>query len=148
MDIASEENKVTPSIRTRLASFRDGVAREAVAVPPGRFFKGVEKVWRQRYRLEPEFPLFEGHFPGQPVLPALGQALLARDAAECLRGETLSIAGIGQAKFLALIEPGAVLEILAVPPGEWTGVWLFQIFNTRNGETVEAARIKMTLRPT
>lgn len=148
MDAAPEENKVTPSVRERLARFRDRDARETDEVPPGRFFKGAERVWRQRYSLGPEFPLFEGHFPGQPVLPALGQALLARDGAECLRDEPLFIAGINQAKFLALVEPGAVLEVLMAPSEERSGVWLFQIFSTKNGETAEAARIKMTLRPT
>lgn len=114
------------------------------APPPGRFLRAAEKILRQRYCLAPDFPLFAGHFPGQPVLPALGHVLLARSAAERLRGETLSIASVDQAKFLTPVEPGAVLDVLMAPAGERNGAWHFQHFLMRDGEAVEAARIKMT----
>lgn len=146
MDIAPEENKVTPPLREQITRFCDGTVEETEAVPPGRFFRGANRVWRQRYRVGPEFALFEGHFPGHPVLPALGHVLLARSGAERLEGRELAVAGIAQAKFLALVEPGALLELFMAPSRERDGVWLFQTFNLTGDGAVEAVRIKMTLR--
>ena len=147
MDTALEKNKVTMSIRDRIPLFFSQDVETVDTIPPGRFLKGAEKVWRQRYCLAPEFPLFEGHFPGQPVLPALGHVLLARSAAERLDGGMMSIESIGQAKFLSLVEPGAVLDVLMSPSREQDGVWHFQNFCVKDGDAIEAARIKMTLRP-
>jgi 3-hydroxyacyl-[acyl-carrier-protein] dehydratase len=59
-----------------------------------------------RYRFDPGFIGFEGHFPGNPVLPALVQIRAVMSLAEAEGGKTLRLAAVRSAKFLAPIRPG------------------------------------------
>ena len=63
-------------------------------------------------------PLFEGHFPGHPILPgvvALGWMLAA---AERFLGRTLGGVEVLNVKFQVVILPGTQLELLLTPkPG-------------------------------
>ena len=145
MDAAPKENKVSLVIRDSVERLRDGGMENVEDIPPGRFFKGAGAIRRQRFRLAPDFPLFEGHFPGNPILPALGQIILARSCAEWVCGEAVTIMAIGQAKFLSPARPEDILDVLCARSRECEDVWLFQSTRLCGGETTEAARIKMTL---
>jgi 3-hydroxyacyl-[acyl-carrier-protein] dehydratase len=73
-----------------------------------------EVVTRRSVAIASDHPAFDGHFPGQPVLP--GVALLAEVLEAALHEPTLA-SRIGAAprlavvKFLAPVQPGAVLAI-------------------------------------
>ena len=118
---------------------------EKCGPPPGAFFKGKETVLRRRYRLPAGFTGFQGHFEGNPVLPALAQIQLARDAAEQSLGRSLSVSRIAQAKFLAPVTPESVATVFFASPAEKGGNWLFQIFSESGGAEggTEAARLKI-----
>lgn len=121
---------------------------EECGPPAGTFFRSRETVLRRRYRLPAEFTGFQGHFEGNPVLPALAQVQLARDAAEQSLNHSLSVARIVQAKFLAPVTPGSVATLFFAPPADKGGNWLFQIFAGSegvDGET-EAARLKIVFK--
>jgi 3-hydroxyacyl-[acyl-carrier-protein] dehydratase len=53
----------------------------------------------------PDFPGFEGHFPGFPILPGVAQIQAAFCLAEDCRGTALRLAGVESAKFLIQIRP-------------------------------------------
>jgi 3-hydroxymyristoyl/3-hydroxydecanoyl-(acyl carrier protein) dehydratase len=81
-------------------------------------------------------PAFEGHFPGQPVLP--GVALLA-EVLEAAFGDTALAACVGEAprlpvvKFLAPVRPGATL-LIAFRVGARALDW-----DVRDGERIVAS---------
>ncbi len=63
---------------------------------------------------------FQGHFPGQPVMPGVLQIEAMAQAAAILGIETLELAGTGKlvyfmgienAKFRAMVEPGWLLDL-------------------------------------
>ena len=53
----------------------------------------------------PDFPAFEGHFPGQPVLPAVVQLAAVRLLAARHLGTALIPTSLDRAKFKAMIGP-------------------------------------------
>ena len=59
----------------------------------------------RRYRFGPGFIGFSGHFPGNPVLPAIVQVRAVVSLAEEEAGKTLRLAAVRSAKFLAPIRP-------------------------------------------
>ncbi len=59
----------------------------------------------RRYRFAPAFPGFSGHFPGDPVLPAIVQLMIVVSLAEEVAGSRLRIAAVRSAKFLLPIRP-------------------------------------------
>ena len=66
---------------------------------------------RQRYVFTADFPGFAGHFPGQPILPAVLQIMAATLLVEAAIGQVLLASGIERAKFVQTIVPGAIVEI-------------------------------------
>jgi 3-hydroxyacyl-[acyl-carrier-protein] dehydratase len=59
----------------------------------------------RRYRFGPGFIGFSGHFPGNPILPAIVQIRAVVSLAEAESGKTLRLAAVRSAKFLAPIRP-------------------------------------------
>jgi len=57
------------------------------------------------YRFAPGFIGFSGHFPGNPILPAIVQIRAVVSLAEEEAGKTLALAAVRSAKFLAPIHP-------------------------------------------
>ncbi|MCJ7600554.1 MAG: hypothetical protein MUO63_03520, partial [Desulfobulbaceae bacterium] len=51
------------------------------------------------------FPGFDGHFPGQPVLPAIIQLAAVRYLAELGLGQSVRPGGYSRIKFRGIIQP-------------------------------------------
>ena len=71
---------------------------------------GPETVVR-RYRFAPGFIGFSGHFPGNPILPAIVQVCAVVSLAEEEGGKALRLAAVRSAKFLSPIRPGEEVSI-------------------------------------
>lgn len=84
-----------------MSALRKGIAASAMEPFAGT---GAETGAR-RYRFDPGFIGFSGHFPGNPVLPAIVQIRAAVSLAEEEVGKTLRLAAVRSAKFLAPIRP-------------------------------------------
>src|SRR5512140_2195980 len=85
-----------------MSALRKGIDASAVETLGGT---GTETGAR-RYRFGPGFIGFSGHFPGNPILPAIVQIRAAVSIAEEEEGgKTLRLAAVRSAKFLAPIRP-------------------------------------------
>ena len=66
---------------------------------------------KQRYRFSPQFIGFSGHFPGNPILPAFVQILMALTLTEKFKGCPLKMVSIEKAKFRIPIRPDQEIEV-------------------------------------
>lgn len=67
-----------------------------------------------RCRLHPEAPVFKAHFPGFPVLPGvltLKMVVDAINASQFFSTQTLIVQSIGNAKYLAVVNPQETQEV-------------------------------------
>lgn len=61
--------------------------------------------WTVLVKLNPEHRLYEGHFPGHPVVPGVCLLQLIKESAENIRRHKLQYAQIASCKFLSAIHP-------------------------------------------
>ena len=61
--------------------------------------------------LPPDLPLFDGHFPNNPILPAVGQMLLCRRLIERHLGDALHIQEIRHARMTEPLLPATLYQI-------------------------------------
>lgn len=67
-----------------------------------------------RCRIHPEAPVFKAHFPGFPVLPGvltLKMVVDAINASQFFSMQTLTVQSIGNAKYLAVVNPQETQEV-------------------------------------
>lgn len=79
---------------------------------------------KKEFHLTAEHPCFSGHFPGNPIFPAIAQLSLVVTAIEESCGVSVIVRGVSQAKFLKKILPNSrldlTIEIEAGDRAQWT----------------------------
>lgn len=70
------------------------------------------------FRFGTDDPVFDGHFPGRPILPGVFQLELVRVAAELVLNCTLAVHEIRKAKFQRPILPGETVRLALKLSGE------------------------------
>ena len=56
-------------------------------------------------------PVYEGHFPGQPITPGVLTLAMVRECAELLTQKPLSYSAIKSCRFVAMVKPGDRLKL-------------------------------------
>jgi len=68
--------------------------------------------------------IFDGHFPGQPVLPGVCMMQIVKELAEEATGKKLFLSNAAQCKFLSMVDPQKTPELMVAidyqQPGENT----------------------------
>jgi 3-hydroxyacyl-[acyl-carrier-protein] dehydratase len=65
----------------------------------------------RRYRFRREFVGFAGHFPGDPILPAVAQLAAVMSLAEEQAGTPLRLVAVDAAKFMSPVRPDDEIEV-------------------------------------
>lgn len=81
------------------------LARAVAASAAGDVATGAPDTAARRYLFAPAFPGFSGHFPGDPILPAIVQLMTVVSFASDRAGTPLKLAAVATAKFLSPIRP-------------------------------------------
>lgn len=91
------------------------------------------QILRGQFIFPEESPVFAGHFPDHPVLPAVIQTLMALLLLE-EKGTPARLLSVAQAKYLFPVSPGVAVTLTVSPlPGE--NRWRC-LLCTESGETV------------
>jgi 3-hydroxyacyl-[acyl-carrier-protein] dehydratase len=86
--------------------------------------EAVEGKVKASLHINPSHPIFEGHFPGQPVVPGVTMMLMVRSLLET-QLQPLRLVRADNVKFLSLINPQetpvvqAEISYVSTPEGQW-----------------------------
>lgn len=76
-----------------------------------RSFDSAGDGFRACVELLPDHPVYQGHFPGQPVVPGVLTLALVRECASMHIGRRAAYAAIRECKFISALLPCEGLEI-------------------------------------
>ena len=96
-----------------------------------RFDDPVDSRWEEgeisaRIRVPADSPWFDGHFPGEPVLPGIAQLGMVHDLLCRALGQQLPVARVSRVRFRQMIRPEQQLT-LTVQRNEAAGSHRFRI---------------------
>lgn len=100
--------------------------------------------FRATYRFDPELPVFTGHFPGDPLLPAVFEIEMVRHATEVFSLFSYRIAEVKKAKISARINPG---ELIAVDGRATEAEGGVRVTATLSVDSQVRANITLVLKP-
>lgn len=94
-------------------------------IEPRQVFKTIQTGPVSQWTLPSDLPYFDGHFPGMPMLPAVGIIDASIYCLQNVTGKTKQAAqAVTNAKFLSPICPGQSVEIEVKDAGpEWQVAW-------------------------
>jgi len=72
-------------------------------------------------------PWFEGHFPGDPLLPGIAQLHFVMETIRAALGEKIRLAGLKRVRFKRIIRPEEIIDIAADPVPDKPGMYRFQL---------------------
>lgn len=126
--------------------------------PPMRLLEEVVVVTRGQHAVgrrvaRPDDFYFQGHFPNQPIVPAVilvellaqtgGVAVATAVPADPQKPRQLRVAGFGPFKFPAAAVPGAILEATARVVGHFGGVYKIDGTVTADGVVVATGSVTL-----
>jgi len=78
-------------------------------------------------QVPPDSHWFDGHFPGEPILPGVAQIGMVLDAIRNARNQDLKISSVRRVRFKRIIRPDDRLTIIATPMKQAVDSYSFRI---------------------
>ena len=75
----------------------------------------------------PDSPWFDGHFPGQPILPGIAQLGMVFDVIRRFGNPDMQITQISRVRFKQMIRPDDHLQVMVAPRKGHAGSYTFRI---------------------
>lgn len=72
----------------------------------------TERGWEKMYIFPSDFLGFQGHFPENPILPAVIQIMMAREAVAEQMGQEFDVIKLSRAKYMKVITPGIPVTVI------------------------------------
>jgi 3-hydroxyacyl-[acyl-carrier-protein] dehydratase len=72
----------------------------------GPVLDGAQQQYTYVTRLDPAHPVYQGHFPGNPVVPGVCQVQMVKELVENATGRSMRLTSSDNIKFLSMINPG------------------------------------------
>lgn len=97
---------------------------------------------RLKLKLPAKSPYFDGHFPGNAILPGVAQLAIALHAVQLIEGGELTLVGLRQVKFRRPLRPETECE-LVITRTDSLNELRFEVFvagGTAASGTLEVAR--------
>ena len=92
-----------------------GPHQQQAAAVTGQVAIPAESIW------------FQGHFPGDPLLPGIAQLHLVMEAIQASLNGEIRLAGLKRVRFKRIIRPGDPIAIAADPVPDNPGLYRFQL---------------------
>ncbi|MDR1592344.1 MAG: hydroxymyristoyl-ACP dehydratase [Prevotellaceae bacterium] len=103
-------------------------------------FSGNESGYSAVIKLNPEHPVYQGHFPEQPVVPGVCTMHIVKTCAEKAIGRALTYAYVAQCRYIAIITPDMEQLSVCLQLTEQAERWLL------NAEVCVAETVMMRLK--
>jgi 3-hydroxyacyl-[acyl-carrier-protein] dehydratase len=72
----------------------------------------TQRGWEKTYVFPADFLGFKGHFPENPILPAVIQIMMAREAVTEQIGQEFDVMKLSRAKYMKVITPGIPVTVI------------------------------------
>lgn len=72
----------------------------------------TENAYLAKIILNPEHPIFRGHFPGNPVTPGVCMMQIVKELSEHITQQNLTLSSASNIKFMAIIDPEETPELM------------------------------------
>lgn len=99
-------------------------------------------VWEASFFFDPAFAGFDGHFPGNPMVPGVAQIMAA--VLTAAPGRDARLRQLGRSKFLGMVRPGDTMRVRAVTSPAGDGLRVTAECAIQNGP---CAQLKLVLEP-
>lgn len=87
------------------------IRQEMIKAASGPAVSGQDGSLERTFIFPPDFPGFDGHFPGYPILPAVVQIEAGVLLAKELAGHSLFLTSVERAKFQKEINPNMAVKV-------------------------------------
>lgn len=95
--------------------------------PLGRPWREADGTIRASACIAAGSPWFDGHFPGEPILPGVAMLALVCDTLSAATADRLRLAGLRRVRFKQVVRPDDRLEIIVSPKAGGEAAFAFRV---------------------